>query len=368
MVIQMVKYDFVHLLNYNSSKFNKSIYDLIMSNDKNSHLFVCRKEKNYKEMEKLTNVIYDSDICNVEGIKKYYYNCNVVVLHGNLYSKKDFIKLDDGFVRRTIWCVWGSDLYENYDTLKSKIYHFCINLYFSISNVNKRYNNKISRLAGVFIGFSGDKFRIRSLYGNDLKIYSALYPSGYFLENIIKHGCLNKTRKRILLGHSSYKFLKHKKYINILKKFSSEIEVVIPLSYGDSKYGKRIKKIAEKNLEHYEIITDFMDSSEYIELIDSIDLAIFDYKHQAAFGNIILLLYLNKKIYLSPKGIMYKGLREEGVKVYSVKDIKNGNFLKDNTINNCVRNYEYSKNLLDYSYISHQWIDALNSVKKEVLK
>ena len=108
-----------------------------------------------------------------------------------------------------------------------------------------------------------------------------------------------------------------------------------------------------------------MKHQDYISLIKSVDLAIFDFKKQAAFGNIILLLYLGKKIYLNYNGIMYNGLTKDGLIVFDAKEIKSGKFLDDNKAAELTPNICYGKNLLSIDYICNQWLTALNDIKNK---
>lgn len=199
-----------------------------------------------------------------------------------------------------------------------------------------------------------------------------LYPSGYYLEEVEQAVNLqNETREniQIMIGHSGYAFLQHKKCLNRLLKYKGHIEIHIPLCYGDMKYINEVQNYAytlfPKEIVH--IYHNMMSPKNYIRLLNSMDFVLFDFNHQAAFGNIILLLYLEKNIYLSPYGVMYQNLKTEGIDVFDITEVgcKNLKELAGQKVNGKGKNY--AKNLLDKNYITNQWLelfDIINSCER----
>ena len=54
-----------------------------------------------------------------------------------------------------------------------------------------------------------------------------------------------------------------------------------------------------------------MPLEKYIQFLWKMDIAIFDFKQQAALGNIMNLLYMGKKIFLPSDNIMYVFLKNK---------------------------------------------------------
>lgn len=91
---------------------------------------------------------------------------------------------------------------------------------------------------------------------------------------------------------------------------NEDIKIVLPLSYGDISYAETIETYARTLYgDKVLILRENLGFLDYVKLIKTIDIAIFDYKHQSALGNIMLLLLWGKKfIYL--------------LKVFYSKDLK----------------------------------------------
>ncbi len=366
--IKRKKYEFIHYFMIDSPIFNRAIEDIIkMLNEEEKHLFVYRFKNSYDKSNKTENVIYDPSIGKAENINKYMNDHSFIIMHSLCYSGKEYKKIDKNTAKRMIWCVWGSDLYY----LKKNVVHFILRkIYRFITRSESNRKKIIKNLKGITIGFSGDEIELRKKYGDNVPIYYALYPSGYFIDDVEKVEWSKEpnSKTRILIGHSSYRYLQHKKYINKLSKYKGKIELHIPLSYGDSEYAKEIEVYAENIFGDNDvyIYNKLMNSEEYIKLLKSIDVAIFDFKQQAAFGNIILLLYLRKKIYLSKKGVMYRGLINENCIVYDCNEIGNVEFNEFTYTENYNNNYKYAKNLLDLDYIKDQWNMLFNFLRNEM--
>lgn len=132
----------------------------------------------------------------------------------------------------------------------------------------------------------------------------------------------------------------------------------------DSAYADNIEKYAYRLFDKKDIhiYRSVMSHDKYIEMISGVDIAIFDFEHQAAFGNIILLLYLGKQLYLSPTGIMGKGLHSEGVQVFNCRDLKKLDISAIKSINVSPNNTRYAEKLLDKKYIASQWINAFDDI------
>lgn len=137
------------------------------------------------------------------------------------------------------------------------------------------------------------------------------------------------------------------------------------MSYGcgGTLYADKIEKYAKKIFgSNVFVYKDFMDKSEYWSFLESIDVAIFDNKYQAALGNIFLLLYLDKKLYLCKKGIISKELREDGIEVYDADRIGKVSVEDFFRKNKNLTNIQYGYNRLDRTSIAKQWEEAFKRI------
>lgn len=371
-------YDFIHFFLIDSPVFNTSVQEIINSSDyKYKHLFVYRYESGLKEYQEVGNEIIDNEIGNAGKVHEYLSKGKWLILHSLSYSNHEISKVCEEDARQIIWCVWGSDLYD----IKKKhtiLYTLLRGLYRKMVHkepVNEEKRNKtkiVNSFRGIVIGFKGDKYELCKQYSQDIPIYNALYPSGYYIEEVEQAVNLQNGKHKniqVMVGHCGYAFLQHKKCLKRLLKYKEYIDIHIPLCYGDMEYAGKVQKYAYTffKKERVHIYHSMMSPKNYIRLLNSMDFVLFDFNHQAAFGNIILLLYLEKNIYLSPSGVMYKNLKAEGIDVFDITEVgyKTLNELTGQKINE--KGKIYARNLLDRNYITNQWLelfDAINSCER----
>lgn len=364
----MKNYNFIHVFLNTSKIFNTATQNLINELDlPYKHLFVYAFEEDMKNVC-TDNSIFDKDVRRTVGLKKYFEIGDYIIIHALNYTTKDIAQLTNEDCRRIIWCVWGHDLYTV--ELKHNIFYLFARKIYRILKRRKYYDTKaaekISKFRGIAAGFVGDKFTIKERYGNDVAVYQALYPMEYYSTDLEKweEPCKVHDSLRILLGHSAYPFLNHEFWIEKLTPYKDRIELYLPLSYGNSEYAKKIKAKAFNIFGGDKVysLEKFATSQAYFKYLCNIDIAIFDYKHQSAFGNILLLLYLKKRIYLNPNGIMYKGLKSVGLDVFTTDELIEKEFYKKLGCNISNINKEYTKEMLDYSNIKLQWKNLFEQI------
>lgn len=365
----MEKYNFIHIFLNSSKIFNSATQALVNGlNLSYKHLFIYAYKQDINDING-NNIKFDDSVRSVEGLKKYFEIADYLIIHALNYSDKEIIKLTDSECNKIIWCVWGHDLYS-IKTKHSLVYLITQKIYRLLRRrvyYNKLASGKISKFKGITVGFPGDMFTVREKYGNTINIYNALYPMGYNANDLEKWKekvsvDTKYTKLRILLGHSAYEFLNHEIWIEKLKPYKNKIEIIIPLSYGNNKYALKVKEKAVSSIggDKVYFLEKFMPAEEYFKFLCNIDIAIFDYEHQSAFGNILLLLYLQKRLYLSPNGIMYKGLKNIGATVYRTDELIEAEF-KNLSHEELLKNRELAKNILDEETIKKQWTDMFKS-------
>jgi hypothetical protein len=65
-------------------------------------------------------------------------------------------------------------------------------------------------------------------------------------------------------------------------------------------------------------VEDFLKPEEYLELINSADVALMNHDRQQGLGNILTLLYLGKKVFLRPDTNSYRYFTSRGIKVFDI--------------------------------------------------
>ncbi len=368
----------IHFMTINSPIFNIELIKLINSNFNNSeHLFILSNHENYNMVREYKNCIYDKDIISLNKLNYYSDKSDYIILHSNPYNNFKLIFIKKNIARKIVWCIWGSDLYQKYEFNINQDKNILYNImkYFYIKFIKKILNNiadrKIKLFQAIVIGYNKDKIEINKRFGINIKVMNALYGSGYYKEDVDKVTSQSNTKKdelRVMIGHSAFDFLKHKKYIDKLSVYKDKnIKIILFLSYGDKAYADSIEKYA-KNIfkDKVEVYRDFMPSNKYIQILSTIDIAIFDFEHQAAFGNMILLLYLGVKLYLSTKGIMALGLKKEKIKINNCEDIGKISFedLCKSNKDNILNSKKYSEKLLNKEKLIKQWRNVFKYLKE----
>lgn len=308
---------YLHIIDQRSSVFTFQVIQLI--NDElgysDNNLFVTFDDKLVEKCYNYGNVSYSSDL--VKYINDNYKNYDYIFIHAMNFKLRELLKIKKKAIEKFIWCVWGHDLYPKQEK----------GLTPKIKKLLK--HNILKRVYGVGIGFEYDKYQIYELLSKNTRIF--WIPYGYIkgideTYSKVYNNPIKNNETRVLIGHSGYPFLNHKELINKLTKYKNEkIKVCLVLSYGEKDYIEDVKEYAISQLgkDKVEIITDLMEDMEYLQYLNGIDIAIFDYKHQAALGNIYRLLYLGKKIFLDRSGIIYKECIDQQLTVFSVDEIEN---------------------------------------------
>ena len=215
---------------FDSPVFNHSTSMLLNKFDDHSHLFVYAFKQSYSMVSGYTNSLYDSEIFDIKKINEYLKLGDYIVLHGLRYTKQELSALDPNISSRIVWCVWGSDLY-NFSNGAGRLKYCTISIarfvYWNLikRKVFRNYLKCVSNFKGIFVGFNRDSDLIQRRYSKKLNVYNALYPSGYYIDDVnnaleYQKGSLYESKNKniqVLLGHSASPFLNHIKNLKKLK-------------------------------------------------------------------------------------------------------------------------------------------------------
>lgn len=331
--------------------------------DYKEHRFVFASKLNYEQCvefeKKGFDCVYDSGIMNMGGLEKYYLDTDFVFWHSKPFGIKELFYFKICYAKKTIWCIWGHDLY---DTSNNRVM-------IRIRQISSRLlNRKVPSFRTIVAGFESDSKEVIKRYGSKVNLYNAVYPQGHSETelNAVKAYRGEKKDIRILIGHSSCRFLQHEKYLKKLLPYRERVRLVLPLNYGDMEYGNEVENIAKKLWGNkVEIYREFMTSSRYLEILKGVDAAVFDYKHQAAYGNILILLYFKIRCYLAVDGVMLDGLKNQGVEVYDCEEIET--HLNNNEIKRKCGQYniDWAKKNLCTEMIEKQWRELFQKLMDE---
>lgn len=339
-------------------KFTKPYIKFINNNfDINEHIFFILSSGNFiNKNEKIEkNVIINEGMKSLPFLVSKMNKCKKIIIHSMFNKRIVFILFSQPWIlKKCNWVIWGGDLYcyrEATKSVKSKMFR-------------KIRNLTIKRFGEVTTLVKEDYYLAKKHYNIKGKYNEGMYPNTINLEylNSIKKNKKNKeiTCINIQIGNSADKSNQHIEAINMLKKYKDEnINIYVPLSYGDKEYAKKVKEYGEEIFGHkFKAILSYMSPQKYSEFLGSIDIGIFNNNRQQALGNIFILSYLGSKIYIRNDTTMWKELCEcRGYK------IKNLNFIEKEDFDEFIKydknemkiNEKLSQNRFDEDYMANVW-------------
>lgn len=367
----MIQYKYIHLLPAGGSLF--SIEFVRFFNQELTlpgHLFVLYNTNEIESLSSFDKIKYETTF-SASSLRLYAKKTQHIVLHGLNLSPIELIGLEDFFLRKIIWCVWGNDLYHKKPVF-TLTNNSCRNFfqiikrpfslaYFTFTKAQwKIADRNVQKFNTIVAMFGPDGEEIKKRFGTQTRLVYSQYPVGYYLEDLKSVQPLKKKDETwIMVGHSGYAFLRHQKYLDLLYSYRQEnIKIILPLSYGNPSYIERISAYAtslfgDKAL----IIRENMKWLDYASLMKTIDVAILDYEHQSALGNIALLLLGGAKLYLSKSGIINQGLTNDGVETFDCHDVGTipfDVFCHQKEIEE--QRMLYVRNSFDKEFIKKKWI------------
>ena len=232
--------------------------------------------------------------------------------------------------KKTYWLLWGADLYnridyELYDEYTKKI---LLELGKNIKRNKSKLNKKIERLAIQKISYIG------TIIDGDYKLISKnfnVYNNRlqFFYTNPLKFDEYPSRKERnseinILIGNSGDPSNNHFTVLNSLRVFKG-IKVLCPLSYGDPDYISRVIEYGKSLFGNSFIpLIEFMNETDYLAVLDSIDVAIMNHFRQQALGNIFAILSLGKPLFINSESPVFDFLLQHGITVQDTKKILKG--------------------------------------------
>lgn len=127
---------------------------------------------------------------------------------------------------------------------------------------------------------------------------------------------LAENANNILIGNSNTPESNYLDVIDILADFKEEFnKACFVLNYGcNDKHKKEVIENGNNLLgDQFSPVLNFMDRESYIEFLRSCSVGVFNHYRQQAMGNIIAMIYLGARVYLSEKNPAYHYFIRNGV-------------------------------------------------------
>lgn len=223
-----------------------------------------------------------------------------IILHG--LWRHEVIRLlyfQPWLLKKSYWVLWGGDFV------------------LGKSHYSKRHNY-IIRNIGYFISIAGDYEYVKNEYspkGMPIFMHS-FYPANIFCGEL--RIANNGDKTIILVGNSADPLNNHREILEKLSIYrDKDIEVICPLSYcGTKEYVNEVVSYGTNIFgKKFKPLLEFMNIKDYLKELESVDIAIFAHKVQQAYGNIIQLLGMGKKVYMR-KTTAYNELVKNEVVVF----------------------------------------------------
>lgn len=249
---------------------------------------------------KLRKILNDSDRIIVSGVFR-------IGNYLSLFPKDVLNKMSLHF--------WGGDFYSlnEYTTVKQKIRRV----------LKKR---AIARCKNVVFLIEGEEKKFADITGINKDYYIAPMPGdpnecydySQYYSNVDNH--------IILVGNSASPSNHHDevfKWLSRYKDIYQDMKIVCPLSYGDNEYRNYVIEIGKEIFgDSFQPILDYMLAEEYNTFLSNCTYGIFNNDRQQAMGNINIMLYMGKKVFMRTDTSMWDAYRNRGFTVYPAELIK----------------------------------------------
>ena len=288
------------------------------------HYFVTREDEQKLDLYEGCEVYYfknENDIFKLHNIIDIAKKADTIIISGIFYCPcteiKFLLNVPKSIKKKVFLQFWGGDFYSfrNIHSIKGRI--------------NKQIRRRtIKSVRAVIMLLEDDYEQIKNILNVQKEYFVAIMPCNPKDDCKFEYEEKKDDTLRILLGNSATKENQHDEMFENLSKFKNEkIEIICPLSYGDDKYKDEIiKKGNEIYGKKFKPITEFMKKQDYINMLSTCDIGIFNNNRQQALGNIDLMFQLGKKVFIRSDVSTWKYYIRKKFVLYDTTQIKNMTF------------------------------------------
>lgn len=322
-----VKY--IHIFSSKDIKFYVPIVKMINNSkngfNTNEHIFLTPFKKVYESLGAFENIILDDKTKN--WFKEYDKFCDWFITHG-YFSRKDGFLLSKRIKNKIVFRYWGGRR-PFPKKINGRLFHnMVIDVYAIIYKIIYRYIYGHFALFGI--ANIVDQIDLNEvLYDKPMmRMPYASEESKDYVTILKNQHKIDDGKIRIIIGHRSDKNEHHIKFIDLLQRFADEnIEIFIPLSYGDMKYAQEVKNhIMQTSARKVKVIDELMEKNDYLKLLRDMDIAIIDGETSCALGNISYHVQFENTVFLSRTGLIKKAFELERIPFHCVDEIEKMSF------------------------------------------
>ena len=260
---------------------------------------------------------------------------NKIFLHGLFDIKLIFLLfLMPWLLPKCYWIIWGGDLHIYEDKNRNTKW-----------KINEYLRQKVVRKMGHLVTFiEGDVVLARKWYRSSGVYHECImYPSNLYRELALPK--VNKNYISILVGNSADIENNHEEVLAKLADLDDQnFEIVCPLSYGSKEHSTKVTELGYFLFgTRFHPLLEFLEFSEYLKVLNQVDIAIFAHKRQQAMGNTISILGLGKTVYMRNDVTPFKLFNKMNITVLNLNNLNNLNNLKDSVLSDEVSSINKGK-------------------------
>lgn len=362
---------FLHIIPPSRRMMDTYIRMLRENYDENEHHFYfineCpESEKSLFDYGNVQQMTGNGKIEKMLHLKRALDDADIIFWHGFIYPGRFmlFLSANPQFLRKSVWIAWGIDIY-NWKRPENSIRNIVINKL----NYYCRCHVK-----AVIALIEPDKKYFHKNFSKKIPCYVIPYPISRESFEAMDEYRDWKARENgvtyVQVAHNAHTFNRHIEILEALLPYAEEnIRLFLPMSYGKDwhtsspEYGKAVQKYANEHFSgKVNILSRLMPQLKYTEFLWNMDIAIFNAERQNALGNILKLLYMGNKVYLTPDGPLYEFFKEKNFEIYNTKDVGNipyEEFIKRSENTNAIK---WIRETYHPQYVKFTWKKCLEDL------
>lgn len=305
-------------------------------------------------------------------LKKALDDADIVLWHGFIYPGRFmlFLAANPQFLKKSVWIVWGIDIY-NWKRPENSLRNIVIN------KLNYYCRCHVKAVVALI---EPDKTYYHQNFSKNVPCYVIPYPISKESFDAMDEYRNWKARENgityVQVAHNAHTFNRHMEILESLVPYADEnMRLFLPMSYGNDwhtsspQYGKTVQKFANDNFpKKVRVLSRLMPQLKYTEFLWNMDIAIFNAERQNALGNILKLLYMGNKVYLTPDGPLYAFFKDKNFEIYNTKDVGHipyDEFIKRSENVNAIK---WIRETYHPEYVKYTWKKCLEELCGEKLE
>jgi glycosyltransferase involved in cell wall biosynthesis len=120
-------------------------------------------------------------------------------------------------------------------------------------------------------------------------------------------------RLTLLLGNSGTPSNNHLDAVRFLSEHRIKADLVVPVSYGDRRYISFLRKNLHYAFGKVTFVDQFLPFEDYVKLLASADALVMNTIRPMGYGNILMMLYMGKPVFLNPRNTSLSALEASGI-------------------------------------------------------